>query len=88
MYETNFTKKDMTEICPVCNKEITSANREQYKFSSESQALPVHDFCLGKFASKPKGYFEERRKILAIEEKPNSGSLLTNSLSKPFLFFK
>jgi len=69
MYETNFTKKDMTEICPVCNKEITSANREQYKFSSESQALPVHDFCLGKFASKPKGYFEERRKILAIEEK-------------------
>mgnify|MGYP001317170733 CR=1 FL=1 len=59
----------MAEICPVCGEELTFETWEQYKFSSESQAVPVHDFCLEKFASKPEGYFEELRKELANQEK-------------------
>ena len=59
----------MADICPVCGEELTFETWEQYKFSSESQAVPVHDFCLEKFASKPEGYFEELRKELANQEK-------------------
>ena len=30
----------MAEICPVCNEEITSENRKEYK------GVPVHNYCL------------------------------------------
>ena len=35
----------MAEICPVCNKEIKAEDREEYKFSSESSPIPVHNSC-------------------------------------------
>ena len=30
----------MAQICPVCNEEITSKNRKEYK------GVPVHNYCL------------------------------------------
>ena len=36
----------MAEICPVCNKEITSENREVYKSSNDSGGIALHDYCL------------------------------------------
>ena len=30
----------MADICPVCNEEITSKNRKEYK------GVPVHNYCL------------------------------------------
>ena len=58
----------MADICPVCNKEIKTEDREEYKFSSESSPISVHNFCLGELVSKPEGYFEKLREELAIEK--------------------
>ena len=36
----------MADICPVCNEEITSENREEYKSSNDSEGIALHDYCL------------------------------------------
>ena len=46
----------MADICPVCNKEITSENREVYKSSNDSEEIALHDYCLNKYVSKPTKY--------------------------------
>ena len=46
----------MTDICPVCNEEITSENREVYKSSNDSEGIALHDYCLNKYVSKPTKY--------------------------------
>ena len=46
----------MADICPVCNEEITSENREVYKSSNDSEGIALHDYCLNKYVSKPKKY--------------------------------
>jgi len=58
----------MADICPVCNKEIKAEDREEYKISSESNPIPIHNFCLDEFVSKPEGYFVKLREELAIEK--------------------
>ena len=46
----------MAEICPVCDKEITSENREVYKSRNDSEGIALHDYCLNKYVSKPEKY--------------------------------
>ena len=46
----------MAEICPVCNEEITSENREVYKSRNDSEGIALHDYCLNKYVSKPEKY--------------------------------
>ncbi len=75
----------MAEICPVCNEEITSESREAYKFSSESKAIPVHNFCLGKFVSKPEGYFEAPRKETSTPGYQPNNELSTKDFLPTFL---
>ena len=62
----------MADICPVCNKEIKAENREEYKFSSESSPIPVHNFCIDQLVSKPEGYFEKLREELIIKKEKAS----------------
>jgi hypothetical protein len=52
----------MADICPVCEKEITSENREVYKSSNYAKETALHDYCLIEFVSKPEGWFEEVEK--------------------------
>ena len=59
----------MADICPVCNKEITSENREVYKSSNYSKETALHDYCLAKFVSKPEGWFEKENNRIEKEEK-------------------
>ncbi len=80
----------MADICPVCNKEIKAEDREEYKISSESSPIPIHNFCLDEFVSKPEGYFVKLREELAIEKEKDlvreKGSLLDVSLKmKPLM---
>ena len=46
----------MADICPVCDKEITSENREVYKSRNDSEGIALHDYCLNKYVSKPEKY--------------------------------
>ena len=46
----------MAKICPVCNEEITSENREVYKSRNDSEGIALHDYCLNKYVSKPEKY--------------------------------
>jgi hypothetical protein len=46
----------MAAICPVCDKEITSENREVYKSRNDSEGIALHDYCLNKYVSKPEKY--------------------------------
>ena len=58
----------MADICPVCNEEITSENREVYKSSNDSEEVALHDYCLNKYVSRRKAKLKKIIEQSKIDE--------------------
>ena len=78
----------MAIICPVCEEEIKSENRKEYKSSNDSEEVALHDYCYDKYLSRRKAKLKkiiEQGKIdEASLQEINDKSVHVISFDMPF----